>query len=135
MTPKQVERWRWQQNGYHYMRPPKMRSRFSGTCIDIPYCAVRLLSYCVAPFLSYCVETGPSPARLEVRLCTSPQMASLAYSRLSEIVKIAPNAIFDPRKADVIRATNIPGQNESIARVTRRSRGEAGIRRVDADFS
>jgi hypothetical protein len=28
-------------------------------------------------------ETGPSPARLEVRPHTSPQMASLAYFRLS----------------------------------------------------
>src|ERR1700704_4230656 len=31
------------------------------------YCAVCLLSYYVVPFLSYCVETGPSPARLEMR--------------------------------------------------------------------
>jgi hypothetical protein len=41
-----------------------------------------------------CVETGPSPARLEVRPRTSPQMASLACFRLSEVVKIARNAIF-----------------------------------------
>src|ERR1700726_3235899 len=43
-------------------------SRFNGTCIDLHYRAVRLLSYCVAPFLSYIASRRDrGPARLEVR--------------------------------------------------------------------
>src|SRR5271169_5139057 len=52
-------------------------SRFNDTCIDLHYCAVRLLSDCVAPFFLNCVETGPwSSACLEVRPRTPLQKDS-----------------------------------------------------------
>src|SRR5664279_2439358 len=58
--------------------------------LTLLYCTFIILLRCTFIILLRCTifilivsETGPSPARLEVRPHTSPQMARLAYFRLS----------------------------------------------------